>query len=288
MGEAVTMLDKFRTAIQRLAPIFDSVLAVLTPVVNAFAFLAEKGALTPILLGGMAMGFVKIATAVAGLGAAFAGAGTKAAIAGTKFKLARVAALGVGGVAGSMLQSGMQESDASSFAQYLTGGLQIAAGAALTYFTGGLGSTIGLGLMASGGTQIAQTAMGPSPTVSRQGGGTIQKGDSAKVHSGEAIFINPPNSSAEVIDAKTMAKQRNIGLAFEGLAQSFIPGYKAINKFADTLAGKTATQSGQSGDQNITVELYLDRGSKQLLASETVKIIERNYNPDGSGRMSMA
>ena len=85
-----------------------------------------------------------------------------------------------------------------------------------------------------------------------------------------------------------MAKQRNVGLAFQGLAESFIPGFKAINKFADTMAGKTTTQSGQSGDQNITVELYLDRGSKQLLASETVKIIERNYNPDGSGRMSMA
>ncbi len=43
--------------------------------------------------------------------------------------------------------------------------------------------------MLSGGTQVVNTAMTPTPTVSRQGGGTIQKGDSAKVHTGEGLLL---------------------------------------------------------------------------------------------------
>jgi hypothetical protein len=283
VGQAVTMMDKFNGAIQRLAPAFDKLLKVFIPIIDGFAWLADKGFLMPIVLGGMALGFVKVAGAVAGLGTAFSAAGNQAAVAGAKFKASRALAAGIGMAAGSAADSAMAEGGASNAMRYATGIGQFLLGAALTYFTAGIGASIGVGLMASGGTQVVNTAMGPSPTVSRQGGGTIQKGDSAKVHTGEGLFINPPNAGSEVIDAKTMS---SFATAMSMMSNpSSIDAEKLKNVFQT--AG-TRTNNQPPVDQTITVELYLDNRSRQLLASETVKVVSKNYNPDGSGRMSMA
>lgn len=283
ISDASDMMTKFNQALQRLAPFFDSLLRVLMPVVEAFAWIADKGYATPLVLGAMALGFAKVATAVMGLGAAFSAAGNQAVIAGGKFNAARGLAMGVGAIAGTAADSAMAEGGASNAMRYALGIGQFLAGAALTYFTAGFGATLGVGLMASGGSQIVNTAMAPSPTMSKAGGGPIPKGAAAKVHSNEAIFINPPNAGAEVIDAKTMS---SFATAMSMMSNSSSIDAEKLKSFVQSSSTRATNQPPV--DQTITVELYLDNRSRQLLASETVRIVEKNYNPDGSGRMSMA
>jgi hypothetical protein len=280
INKSVKMADKLMASIKRLAGPFVKLLKALTPIVEGFASFVEKGGGTLLLYAGMASMAGKLAIAMKGVGTSFAAAGTKAAAAGAAMRGAGL--VGLAGMLGMGVDSIMESLGVSKDNRYLTGGLATAAGAAMMLVPGA--QVHGGMLMAGGLTSMYNTSTSQAPAApaaSRQSGGRV-----TKTHSGELMTINAPGSGAEVFSQKAMTNYTN-ALRDHTKAVSSTSGDKGMSEMSKVLKDiRQILEADASTSPMTSVALYLDRNGTNAIAKQTVNTIKRNYNPDGSGRMS--
>ena len=87
----------------------------------------------------------------------------------------------------------------------------------------------------------------------------------------------PPTSGAFVIPELTSGKKSN------NLSEAQL---KEMNRNLAEIKNALASSSGATTDRPIQVNLVLERRGQEVLASHTIKTIDRNYSPDGSGKMA--
>jgi hypothetical protein len=176
-------------------------------------------------------------------------------------------------------QSVMQDNDVSKGSQYLSAGLTAAAGAAMMFAPVPGARIMGGSMIASGLSSAYSTSQ--APAASRQSGGRV-----TKTHSGELMTINAPGSGAEVFSQKAMTNYTN-ALRDHTKAVSSTSGDKGMSEMSKVLKDiRQILEADASTSPMTSVALYLDRNGTNAIAKQTVNTIKRNYNPDGSGRMS--
>ena len=221
----------------------------------------------------------KLAIAMKGVGTSFAAAGATASKAGLLMRGAGM--LGLGAILGMGAESVMESLGVSKDNRSIAGGVAAAAGAALMFVPGG--QLPGAAMVAGGLAAYNQTSNSPdnAPAASRQSGGRV-----TKTHSGELMTINGPGSGAEVFSQKAMTNYTN-ALRDHTRAVSSTSGDEGMSEMNKTLKDIRQILEAEASVSPLTsVALYLDRRGNEAIAKQTVNTIKRNYNPDGSGRMS--